>query len=44
MFILQRGDGTVYLLYFDDIVLTVSSAALLQRTIAALQREFAMKD
>jgi hypothetical protein len=36
---------TVYLLlYVDDIVLTTSTADLLQRTIATLQREFAMKD
>jgi hypothetical protein len=32
------------LLYVDDIVLTASSAGLLQRTIAALRSEFAMKD
>jgi len=32
------------LLYVDDIVLTASSSALLQQTISALQREFAMKD
>jgi hypothetical protein len=32
------------LLYVDDIVLTDSSSALLYRTIAVLQREFAMKD
>jgi hypothetical protein len=32
------------LLYVDDIILTTSSTALLQRTISALQREFAMKD
>jgi hypothetical protein len=45
LFIHRHDDNTVYLLvYVDDIMLTVSSAALLQRTIAALQREFAMKD
>lgn len=32
------------LLYVDDIVLTASSPALLQQTISALQRDFAMKD
>jgi hypothetical protein len=32
------------LLYVDDIVLTASSAALLQQTISALKQEFAMKD
>jgi hypothetical protein len=45
LFIYRRGDDTVYLLlYIDDIVLTSSTADLLQRTIGALQREFAMKD
>jgi hypothetical protein len=44
-FIYRRGDDTVFLLlYVDDIVLTASTADLLQRTIVALQREFAMKD
>jgi hypothetical protein len=42
LFILRRGDDVVYL-YVDDIVLTVSSAILFQRTIATLLREFAMK-
>jgi hypothetical protein len=32
------------LLYVDDIVLTASSATLLQQTISAFKREFAMKD
>jgi hypothetical protein len=32
------------LLYVDDIVLTASSASLLQQVITALQREFAMTD
>jgi hypothetical protein len=32
------------LLYVDDIVLTASSAALLQQTISALKQEFTMKD
>jgi hypothetical protein len=45
MFIYRRGDDIVYLLlYVDDIVLTASSVNLLQCTIVALQREFAMKD
>jgi hypothetical protein len=45
LFIYRRGDDTVYfLLYVDDIVLTVSSADLLQRMIDALQRVFTMKD
>jgi hypothetical protein len=35
---------TVYLVYVDDIVLTASTADLLQRMIIALQWEFAMKD
>jgi hypothetical protein len=45
LFIYRRDNDTVYLLlYVDDIVLTASNADLLQRTIVALQREFAMKD
>jgi hypothetical protein len=45
LFIYRRGEDTIYLLlYIDDIVLTASTADLLQRTITALQREFAMKD
>jgi hypothetical protein len=45
LFIFCRGVDTVYLLlYVDDIVLTTSSTALLQHTISALKREFAMKD
>jgi hypothetical protein len=45
LFIYRRGDDTVYLLlYVDDIVLTASTADLLQRTIVALQHEFTMKD
>jgi hypothetical protein len=45
LFIFWRGIDTVYLLlYVDDIVLTASSATLLQRTISVLKREFAMKD
>jgi hypothetical protein len=45
LFIYRRGDDTVFLLlYVDNIVLTASTADLLQRTIVALQREFVMKD
>jgi hypothetical protein len=45
LFIYRRSDDTVYLLlYVDDIVLTASTADPLQRTIVALQRQFAMKD
>jgi hypothetical protein len=45
LFILHRGPDMVYLLLsVDDIILTASSLDLLRRTIAALQREFAMKD
>jgi hypothetical protein len=44
-FVFRRGQETVYLLlYVDDIVLTASSTQLLQRVIAALKQEFAMKD
>jgi hypothetical protein len=45
LFIYQRGDDTIdLLLYINDIVLMISTADLLQHTIVALQREFAMKD
>ena len=45
LFVYRRGSETAYLLlYVDDIVLTASSADLRQRIIAALQREFSMKD
>jgi hypothetical protein len=45
LFIHQHGDDTVYLLlYIDDMMLTLSSVALLQRMIITLQHEFAMKD
>jgi hypothetical protein len=45
LFVFHRGADTVYLLlYIDDIVLTASSTMLLQHTISALKREFAMKD
>jgi hypothetical protein len=44
-FIFRRGTDTIYLLlYVDDIVLTASSATLLQQTISAIKWEFAMKD
>jgi hypothetical protein len=43
-FIHRHDDNTIYLLYVDDIVLTASSAALLQCTTAAFQRKFGMKD
>jgi hypothetical protein len=36
LFIYRRGDDIVYLLYVDDIVLTASTADLLQCTIIAL--------
>lgn len=45
LFVYQKGTDMIYLLlYVDDIVLTASSAALLRRTISALQQEFSMKD
>ena len=45
LFVYHQGADTAYLLlYVDDIVLTASSTTLLRRTIAALQREFSMKD
>jgi len=45
LFVFHRGDDMIYLLlYVDDIVLTASSAGLLQRTITSLHSEFAMKD
>jgi hypothetical protein len=45
LFVFRRGTYTVYMLfYIDDIVLTASSAALLQQTISALKQEFVMKD
>ncbi|XP_066333938.1 uncharacterized mitochondrial protein AtMg00810-like [Miscanthus floridulus] len=45
LFIYRRGTETVYLLlYVDDIVLTASSQQLLLHMIAALKKEFAMKD
>jgi hypothetical protein len=45
LFIYRRGEDIIYLLlYVDGIVLTASTADLLQRMITALQREFSMKD
>jgi hypothetical protein len=45
LFAFRRGTDMVYLLlYVDDIVLTASSASLLQQTISTLKQEFAMKD
>jgi hypothetical protein len=45
LFIFNRGTEKVYLLlYVDDIVLTASSQQLLHRVIAALKKEFAIKD
>ncbi|XP_071722951.1 uncharacterized mitochondrial protein AtMg00810-like [Rutidosis leptorrhynchoides] len=41
----RQGPDTAYLLlYVDDIILTASSTALLQRIIASLHREFSMTD
>jgi hypothetical protein len=45
LFVFWGDTNMVYLLlYIDNIVLTISKAALLQRTISALKREFTMKD
>jgi hypothetical protein len=45
LFIFWRGTDTIYvLLYVDDIVLTASSASLLQYTISVLKQKFTMKD
>jgi hypothetical protein len=45
LFVFWCSTDMIYLLlYVDDIVLTASSASLLQQTISALKREFAMKD
>jgi hypothetical protein len=45
LFIFRCGTVTIYLLlYVDDIILTTSSATLLQQTIFVLKREFAMND
>nr|XP_020164445.1 uncharacterized mitochondrial protein AtMg00810-like [Aegilops tauschii subsp. strangulata] len=45
LFVLQRGTEMAYLLlYVDDIILTASSAGLLQHITAQLHREFSMTD
>jgi hypothetical protein len=45
LFIFGHDTYMIYLLlYVDDIVLTTSSASLLQYTISALKRKFTMKD
>jgi len=45
LFILREGTSLAYLLlYVDDIVLTASSSALLQRIMTRLSSEFAMTD
>nr|GEV39324.1 ribonuclease H-like domain-containing protein [Tanacetum cinerariifolium] len=45
LFFFHRGSDIAYLLlYVDDIILTLSSSAFLQRIIASLHNEFAMKD
>jgi hypothetical protein len=45
LFVYKHGNNVAYLLiYVDDIVLTVSSTALLQRIISHLSSTFAMKD
>jgi hypothetical protein len=45
LFVFRHDTDMVYLLlYVDDIVLTASSAALLQQTISAIKQEFAMTD
>jgi len=45
LFVLQEGGATAYLLlYINDIVLTASTLALLQRITERLHSEFAMTD
>ncbi|GKE10789.1 ribonuclease H-like domain-containing protein [Tanacetum coccineum] len=45
LFVFHRGSDIAYLLlYVDDIILTASSSAFLQRIIAFLHNEFAMTD
>ncbi|XP_071678617.1 uncharacterized mitochondrial protein AtMg00810-like [Lolium perenne] len=45
LFVYHHGDMTAYLLlYVDDIILTASSAALLQQLTLRLRDEFAIKD
>ncbi|GKC30920.1 ribonuclease H-like domain-containing protein [Tanacetum coccineum] len=45
LFVFHRGSNIPYLLlYVDDIILTASSLAFLQRIVASLHSEFAMTD
>ena len=45
LFVYRHGDTTAYfLLYVDDIIMTASSAAILQQIILRLRDEFAIKD
>ena len=45
LFVYHHGVHTTYLLlYVDDIILTASTVALLQRLTARLRDEFALKD
>ncbi|GJZ80701.1 uncharacterized mitochondrial protein-like protein [Tanacetum coccineum] len=45
LFTFHRGPKTIYLLlYVDDIILTVSSPAMVVKVISCLSTEFAMKD
>ncbi|GKD05034.1 DNA helicase, partial [Tanacetum coccineum] len=45
LFVFHRGSDIAYLLlYVDDIILTASSSAFLQRIITSLHSEFAMTD
>ncbi|GJX32529.1 ribonuclease H-like domain-containing protein [Tanacetum coccineum] len=45
LFVFHRGSDIAYLLlYVDDIILTTSSSAFLQRIIASLHSEFSMTD
>ena len=45
LFVYRHGDTTAYLLlYVDDIILTASSAAVLQQITLRLRDEFAIKD
>nr|GEV28526.1 ribonuclease H-like domain-containing protein [Tanacetum cinerariifolium] len=45
LFVFHQGSDIDYLLlYMDDIILTASSSAFLQRIIASLHNEFAMTD
>ncbi|KAK1695760.1 hypothetical protein QYE76_012457 [Lolium multiflorum] len=45
LFVLRSGHDTAYLLlYVDDIIITASTTALLQRLLSMLHSEFSMKD